>query len=116
MTIELEKVMSIANTMTVLANQKRALKEEFEQSLIFFFNGGSFKVTKELISFVHSIKIISNYTEFVLIDDSGTPIRIEDLDKFLMDIVHVYVASTNSYLADYQKLKNSKTVESILDL
>lgn len=115
MTIELEKVMSIANTMTVLANQKRALKEEFEQSLIFFFNGGSFKVTKELISFVHSVKTISNYNEFVLIDDSGTPIKIEDLEKFLQDILGVYVVNSNSYLADYQKLKSSKTVESILD-
>ena len=116
MTIELEKVIEIAKTMTVLANQKRALKEEYEQSLIFFINGGSFKVTKELISFVHSIKVISNYNEFVFIDDSGTPIKIEDLDKFLADILNVYVTSSNSYLADYQKLKTSKTVESILDL
>lgn len=116
MTIELEKVIEIANTMTVLANQKRALKEEYEQSLIFFINGGSFKVTKELISFVHSIRTISNYNEFVFIDESGTPIKIEDLDKFLTDILNVYVTSSNAYLADYQKLKTSKTVESILDL
>lgn len=116
MTIELEKVIEMANTMTVLANQKRALREEYEQSLIFFVNGGSFKVTKELVSFVHSIKTVSNYNEFVLIDDSGTPIKIEDLDKFLSDILNVYVTSSNAYLANYQKLKTSKTVESILDL
>jgi hypothetical protein len=116
MTVELEKVMELANTMTVLANQKRALREEYEQSLIFFFNGGSFKVTKELVSFVYSIKTISNYNEFVLIDDSGTPIKIENLENFLSDIVGVYASSSNAYLADYQKLKTSKTVESILDL
>jgi hypothetical protein len=115
-TIEIEKLMDLAKTMSVLANQKRALKEEYNQSLVFFYSGSSFKITKELISFIHTIRTVSNYNEFVLIDDAGIPVRIENLEKFLQDIIDVYMKTTYSFLVNYQKLKNSKNVESILDL
>jgi len=115
-TIEIEKLMDVAKTMAVLANQKRALKEEYEQSLVFFHSGGSFKITKELISFIHTIRTVSNYNEFVLIDDAGIPIQIKNLEKFLQDILDVYIQSSNAFLSNYQKLKNSKNIESILDL
>lgn len=116
MTIEIEKLMEISKTMAVLANQKRALRDEYAQSLIYFYSGGSFKITKELISFVQTIRTISNSNEFILIDDSDIPIKIENLEKFLQDIVDLYVTSTNDYLTNYQILKNNKTIESILDL
>ncbi len=116
MTIEIEKLMDLAKTMSVLGNQKRALKDEYEQSLVHFYSGGSFKATRELISFIQTIRTISNSNEFVLLDDSGTPIKIEDVEKFLKDVVDLYIRASNTYLADYQTLRNNKTIESILDL
>ncbi len=116
MTIEIEKLMDLSKTMAVLANQKRALKDEYEQSLVYFYSGGSFKITRELISFIQTIRTVSNTNEFVLLDDSNTPIRIEDVEKFLKDIVDLYIKTSNAYLADYQNLRNNKTIESILDL
>lgn len=116
MTIDLKKVIENSKTLVVLANQKRALKEEYDTALIFYINGGSFKITKELISFLVSFKSLSQSNEIVLLDQSDTPVRIEDLSIFLESIVDRYISASNNYFSEYQKLKNSKTVESILDL
>ena len=41
--------------------------------------------------------------------------EVEDAQKFIDDIVDVYVQSTNRYLIKYQNFKNDKTVEGLLD-
>ena len=52
----------------------------------------------------------------VLLDSNNTPMEVEDAQKFIDDIVDVYVQSTNRYLIKYQNFKNDKTVEGLLDL
>lgn len=116
MTPDLDKAFEIANLMTVLSNQKRAIKEEFEQSSMLFYNGGSFKASKELISFVFSLKsIMEENTSTVIIDETGLPIEVE-LDIFLKDILNCYATASNKYLKEYQKIKTNKSITSILDL
>ena len=87
MTTNLDKAFELANLMTVVANQKRALKEEFEQATLYFYNGGN-----------------------------GNPIQIEDLNKFFDDIVNLYAQSSNAYLTGYQTIKTHRSINSILDL
>lgn len=116
MTTELDKAFEIANLMTVVANQKSLLKEEFEQSILYFYNGSTFVANQELISFLYSIKNIGKTNTFTVIDNNGLPVEITDLEKFLEDIVNCYVQAANSYLAAYQKIKNNKSIKSILDL
>ena len=47
----LEKALDMSNYMVTLNNQKRLLKEQYKENLIYYFNGGQFTVTQDLISF-----------------------------------------------------------------
>ena len=111
----LEKVLDFSNYMITLNNQKRLLKEQYYDNLVYYFNGGQFSVTKDLISFCQSLLAL-HQTETILVDDSGIPIEIEVLQDFANELVNVYWQSTNKYLTEYNKLKTNRTVESIMDL
>lgn len=116
MTIEIDKAFEIANLMKVVANQKSLLKEEFEQASLYFYNGSVFVANQELISFLYAIKSIVKTNTYIIIDSNGLPVEIADLEKFLDDVVSCHAQATNSYLAAYQKIKNNKSINSILDL
>lgn len=111
----LDKSFELASALTALSNQKRILYEEYQQSLLYFYNGGTFKINKELISFLNVLKSNNNDT-CVLIDDNSLPIEIENIANFLATVLDQYSRCSNLYLAKYQTLKNQKNLSSILDL
>lgn len=112
---KLLKAFEIANFMTTLANQKKVIYEEYLQNCVYFFNGATFKVNRELINFVKTL-IDLGHSDAVLIDDNNFPIDIADLAAFLESILSVYASATNAYQTQYQKIKDSRSVESLLDL
>jgi adenosine/AMP kinase len=101
--------------MTTLANQKKIIHEEYLQNCVYFFNGATFKVNRELINFVKTL-IDLGHSDSVLIDDNNFPIDVADLTTFLESILSVYASATNAYQTQYQKIKDSRSVESLLDL
>ena len=111
----LKKALDFSNYMVTLNNQKRVLKEKFLESRIYYFNGGQFTVTQELVSFCQSLVALEQ-DNTILIDDNGLPIGIYDLKSFLDEIVTKYFEAANEYLFEYNKLKKNRTVESIVDL
>jgi hypothetical protein len=112
---QVQKAFDIANYMTTLAGQKRILLEEYHQNSIYFFNGATFHISKELISFVKTL-IDLGQTDAVLIDSNNLPTDVEDLAKFLDNILNVYTSASNDYYTKYQQLKNNRSVESLVDL
>lgn len=112
---QLKKAFDIANYMTTLAGQKKVLFEQYIQNSIFFHNGSTFKISRELINFVKTL-IDLGQTSAVLIDDNNLPADIDELSKFLESILNVYTLATNEYHTQYQKLKNNRSVESLVDL
>jgi hypothetical protein len=114
MNTDLEKAFALANLMATVANQKRALKEEYEQSLFFFHNGGIFKASKELISFLHTLLDYSTSNTSVVVDNNGMPVEILDLKKFFCDIMDCYISASNQYLASYQTIKRNRAIEGLL--
>ena len=111
----LQKALDHSNYMVTLNNQKRLLKEQYQENLVHYFNGGQFTVTQELVSFCQSLVALEQ-DNTILIDDNGLPIGIYDLNKFLNDIVTKYFEAANQYLFEYNKLKKNRAVESIVDL
>lgn len=107
----LSKALDFSNYMVTLNNQRRALKEKFDSECVFYQNGGSFTVCKELITFVKALIDTGNDSEVVLIDDNDFPIEIEDLNEFLEQVLNIYFTASNSYYTEYQKLKNNRTIE-----
>lgn len=106
---------NVANYMATFSSQKQILKEEYNQNLLFFYNGGSFVITKELITFVKTIKDLTDSFSFVLPDSNDLPIQIDDISDFLDKILSKYIFATNQYFTRYNSLKSSRTIESLLD-
>ncbi len=111
----LKKAFESADYASVMASQKRIILEEFSQSMIFYHNGGTFKITRELISFIKCL-IDLNQNDAVVIDDNSLPIDVMDLRGFLENLLDRYSSSLNEYHSKYQKIKNKRTLESLLEL
>jgi hypothetical protein len=111
----LKQAFETADYMSVLASQKRILKEEFYQNLIYYKNGGTFTVTKELINFVKTLDDLKHSSEIVIIDNNDIPILIESAQDFLQDLLSVYSFATNSYYNKFSDLKKSRTIEKLVN-
>ena len=51
----LKKALDFSNYMITLDNQKRILKEKYQEDLLYYYGGGTFVATKELITFCYSM-------------------------------------------------------------
>lgn len=111
----LQKALDISNYMVTLNNQKRLLQEQYQENLIYYFNGGQFTITQQLISFCQSL-IAMSQPGTILIDDNKTPIEIENLNDFSQELCSKYFEASNKYLTEYNKIKSNRSVESIMDL
>ena len=111
----LEKAFQTANYMASLSNLRRVALEEYKQNLIFYFQGSSFTVTRELIVFVHTLTELGN-TESVILDDNNIPLNVTNLKEFLDKILNTYALATNAYLAKYGEIKSKRRVEGLVEL
>lgn len=111
----LEKALEFSNYMITLGNQKRILKEQYQDNVIHYYNGGQFTVTQSLVSFCQSLLSL-HQDETILIDDNDIPVEISDLQTFASELVNVYAKATNTYLTEYNKLKQNRTVKGLVDL
>ena len=110
----LEKALDFSNYMLTLNNQKRLLAEKYQESLIHFYNGSQFTITRELITFV-SIMVSSDQDEIVITDDNNIPCMVEDLEKFYSEIINKYSIASNNYYTEYASLKKNRSVEKLVN-
>lgn len=106
----LEKALEFANYRVGLFNQKENIKLKMETMLSYGINGGIFKATPELISFITLISSHGKDT-VVLIDINGNPIEITDLDLFKNELLSRYFEATNYYHVEYTKLRKARSVK-----
>jgi hypothetical protein len=111
----IEKAFQTANYMASLSNLRRVALEEYQQSLIYYFQGSTFTVTRELIVFVHTLTELGN-TESIILDDNNIPANIINLKEFLTNILNVYGEATNAFLVKYTELKSKRRVEGLVAL
>ena len=112
----LEKAIEFSNYVVTLNNQKRLLKEEYEENLLYYYDGGQFTITKELVTFVGLLVNNGNTENVVLTDDNCIPINVKDLSKFYEDIIDAYFSASNSYFTKYDNLKKQRSVEKLVGL
>lgn len=110
-----EKAFEIANIMATLNNQKRVLKEEHEQTLYYFYNGGTFRASNDLISYLAALKQLGMDQNPTITDYNNIPIYIESLDQFTQAVIDCHVRANNLYHAKYQELKKNRSVKGILE-
>jgi hypothetical protein len=112
---KLQKALEFSNYRQTLNNQLRQLKVRTQSQLIFAKNGGSFTINRELICFFNYI-ISKELQEITVLDDNEIPIQITNPKEFLDEITIRYFEVTNDYFIDYQQIKKSRSVKSIVDL
>jgi|TARA_B110000285_G_C14884641_1_gene495578 hypothetical protein len=111
----LKKALEFSNYMITLNNQRKLVHEKFVENCVHYINGGKFNVTKELINFCH-VMVSTNQNSIVLIDDNNSPIEIKDPEDFLEEITSIYFTNANEYLVKFNKIKQKRSVEGLLDL
>ena len=115
MDTKLKEAFEQANYLATLANQRQIFLEEYQQELVYFHNGGTFKATQQLITFV-KLLVDLNHTEETLVDDNNTPIRIANLQLFLTEILSKYQYATSGFYTKYNQIKKSRTTEGLTAL
>lgn len=115
MDTRLEQALEYANFKVSVYQQKQTLKLRLDNLLTHAHNGGIFKITEQLISFVDVI-LRRSISELVLIDSRGNPVQIKDLISFQDVIVSLYFEATNEYHTEHEKLRKSRSVKQVTGL
>jgi hypothetical protein len=108
----LDKALEFSNHKVTQFQQKQNLKLRLDNLLTYAHNGGIFKITEQLVSFVDAI-LRREVNEVVLIDSRGNPVEITDLQAFQDEIFGLYFEATNEYLVEYDKLRKSRSVKAV---
>lgn len=112
----IEKAFQVANYMATLSNQRRIILEEFNQRIIYYVNGGTFKITPELISFIKTVLELCHTEDVALVDSNNFPIVVENVQEFFNEIVAIYFQAVNEYAAKFAEIKLKRNVKDIVNL
>ena len=105
----LEQALEFSNFRMILSTRQKNLKVLMENKLKLNYNGGTFKVSIDLLSFL-SVLLLSGRKEIIILDLNDTPILITDLDDFGHKLVEKYEAATKQYYDSYQKLNEMRDI------
>jgi hypothetical protein len=112
----IEKAFETANYMATLSNQKRIIKEEFEQQLTFYSNGGTFQITPQLLSYIKTLIDIGELSNTVLIDSNSIPVFIDDVQDFFTNISKQYFQASKEYFEKYSDIKVKRKIKDLVEL
>lgn len=112
----LKKALEFSNYQNTLSNQRRILKEKLNSSLVYGYNGGIFKVDRELINFVNYLISMDRKSNVPLLDSNQNPIIVENLESFRDQVTDIYFVAVFDYYTEYEKIKKSRSVEKLIDL
>ena len=111
----LAKALEFSNFLETQNNQKRIFLAQYKENLIHYTHGHKFTVTQELINFCHTLSCIYPINAIVL-DDNNIPFTITDIDEFTRELIGVYVVASRKYAADYETIKQNRSVQGLIDL
>jgi hypothetical protein len=111
-----EKAFQVTNYFATLASQKKIILEELDQKLVHYYNGGTFKITLELINFSKLLLDKGITSDVAIIDDNKIPVIIEDVAKFHDTIFSTYFETVNEYAVRYSEIKSKRKVKDLIDL
>lgn len=114
LTEELQKTLNEAAYRLTLVTQREHLRIRAEKNLTIAKNGGSFRITPELINFI-KIWISENRDEVILLDMNNNPIKITDIQTFYEELLERYAEVMNDWFVAYETLKKQRSVTKIVE-
>ncbi len=112
----LEKAFAVANYMSTLSNQRRIILEEFNQKLVYYENGGTFKIDLELINFTKTMLDLGYTHDVPFIDVNSFPVVITDVKQFFDKISLIYITSLNEYSVKFAQIKAKRKIGDMVEL
>lgn len=100
--MDISNLKEIADIAFDHALYRKQLRERIQASLVFTYNGGMFKATPELMSFVALWPIGD---ALFLEDVHGNPIRIPDSEFFLKKCRECYQEQMNAWHNEFERSK-----------
>lgn len=110
----LKKALDISNYRSSFELQKKTIKEKLKSKLTFGYNGGLFKIDRDLICFVDFLIKNGRESNVPVLDSNSNPILVEDINQFKIEILDRYFSGCNSYFEDLEKLKKNRSVEKLV--
>jgi len=110
----LEKALEFSNFRMILATRQANLKLLMDNKLMLHYEGGMFKVDKELVSFVWTL-MVAEINEFIFIDTNDIPIAIKDVASFAKAVMEKYRSALVQYYKSYQKLNEAREIRKVID-
>jgi hypothetical protein len=112
----LEKAFAIANYRSTLSNQRRIINEEFEQQLVHYHNGGTFKVDPTLLTYTKMMLDLEYTHDVPFLDVNSFPVIIPDVKEFFDKILLQYITSLNVYSTKFAELRSKRKIGDMLEL
>ena len=110
----LQKALEFSNYTATINNQKRNIKNRFEQLRLVHFGGGVFIANHETISFIKTM-IEMDHTAGVLVDSKENPVSIKSFRELLERLMDAYFSATTEYEAEYTKIRKARNIKSLMD-
>jgi hypothetical protein len=79
-------------------------------------NGGTFKISTNLITFTKTMLDLGHTNDVQFIDENNFPVLINNVQAFYDEIVDVYFQAVNEYAAKFADIKSKRKVEAIVAL
>jgi len=111
----LSQALEFSNYRQTLALNRKILKEKIDAKLTYGYNGGLFKIDRNLITFSQFLIDQERIENVPIIDDNGNPILIPNVHEFKNEITERYFTVAFEYYGEYQKIKDSRSVEKLID-
>ena len=103
-----------SNYRITMQHQKEISKLKLQNNLVYSTNGGIFVANRELISFVSTL-ISHKKSDAIILDSNDNPIKIDNLEEFLEELIGLYYESMNDHLVEYDKIKTSRTTTKVVN-
>jgi hypothetical protein len=108
MDTRIETAFEVANYMATLSNQRRIILEEFDQQLVYYTNGATFKIGPELISIIKTMLDLGHTTDIAIVDTNNLPVIISDLQSFFVAV--------NDYAAKFSDISSKRKLKDMVEL
>lgn len=113
---KIEKAFEVANYMATLSNQRRVILEEYNQKLVYYTNGATFRVDYNLINFAKNLIDLGHTEDIAFIDANNQPVIISNVQDFLDNLLSVYFEAVNEYQTKFSEIKKKRKVKDLVDL
>ena len=112
----IEKAFEVANYMATLSNQRRVILEEYNQKLVYYIGGATFRVDYNLINFAKNLIDLGHTEDVAFVDANNQPVIISNVQDFLDNLISVYFEAVNEYQTKFADIKKKRNVKDLVDL